>query len=223
MEGFIAPKQLVLVSPYTANLGEHAFWVTEKAKEYPRAFARYETFTRAMYEKHMGPVPADFRDKLYMYWGEVFFRLKDDEQLMAMLHYLDFHVVDSMPHKGEEASEPYAAHRLLIAHPENISVEVRDILIRLATIDAHWWRSNFQDGYPFLEKLKAAHIACPVRIISGENDRIVPPHTARALGDILGCAVDIVPNSCHMPELKMPGDLQKHMARTLAEAARSQR
>ena len=217
MEGFVKPKKILLVSPYTAALGEHHYWVTAKAALYPQNFARFYGFVAENWQTYKGALPADFKENLYLHWGELFFALPNDaEKLRAKLLYLSFHVIDAVPWAGNfDDGEPFTHYKNLLAHADDIGGQLKDDLLRIATITAHWWRTNFQDGYDFIGKLQNASFEVPIHILSGKRDEITPPLTVNRLAEMLNVTPEITPNGHHLPESAMPGTLQKDLAEYL--------
>lgn len=217
MEGVIAPKHLILLSPYTASLGEHDYWVTKKAAKYPVAFGMFRDFVAQKWQETHGNVPSDLVKDLYIYWGKLFFDLKTkDEKILANLHYLNFHVMDSEPHIGKKDGEGITQFRQMLDNFEAIEPFVREILLRNGTINAHWWRTNFQDGYPFLDNVRdavatGAFSGTQIHIISGANDEITPPETVEKLADLLGIEATIAPNAAHLLETTKIGYLRQHL------------
>lgn len=219
MEGFIKPKILLLLSPYSASLGEHVYWITEKAPKYPAAFARFSSFVKTHWQKYKGQIPQDLIEKFYIYWGELFFSLGEKEKILANLHYLDFHMIDTMPSVGHEKDEPFSIYKNMLSDVDSLSEKNKEALLRIGTINAHWWRTNFLNDYPFLEKLKQTRFDCPIYILSGEDDEITPPQTVKKLASILGVEPRIVKNSGHLPEKIAPGDLKENLVDFLCQIA----
>lgn len=89
-------------------------------------------------------------------------------------------------------------------------------MLRIGTISANWWRTNYQDGYDFIEKVKNHSFAMPIHIVSGMKDDITPPHSVKKLADILSILPNMVSEGRHLPEEKMPGTLQNGLADFLA-------
>lgn len=218
MEHTYAPRAVALISPYTASLGEHHHWVTTKAAQYPRAFQTLYDFVAEQWQAHKGPLPDDLRDHLYEYWGQLFFALPDRAlQIKAKLCYLNFHVIGSLAHAGVLDGEPYTAHHLMLQKWPDLSPAVGDTLWRIGAISANWWRTNYTNGYPFLDNVKAHDFTVPLHILSGRDDDLTPPHTVQALADILGIAPDFVPNSGHLPEANIQGHLDIALAEFLGK------
>jgi pimeloyl-ACP methyl ester carboxylesterase len=221
MERTIAPRSTLLLSPYTASLGEHAYWVNVKAKKYPKAFKRFHDFVTENWALYKGDLPADFEEKFYHYWGELFAVLPDrDMQIKAHLLYGNFHVLDALPHMGTEDGEPYIVHHLLLQKWPDYSDVIKDNLWRTGTITANWWRSNYQDGYPFLDNLKQATFDNSVHILSGMNDEITPPETVRKLANILNITPTLVDDCGHLPESNVQGKLDIALAEYLGDMCR---
>ncbi len=217
MEGFIKPKRLILMSPYTTSLGEHEYWVTIKAKKYPKAFAGLVNFVAAKFKEYRGSIPDDLIGNLYMYWGDIFKDLKTDtEKLLANLNYYNFHVIDSIEHLGIADGEPYTVYKEMLENFSNIEGFIKEALIRHGTINSNWWCSNFQDGYPFLQKIKEADFSeVDIQILSGELDEITPPVIVNKLANILNVEATIVPDSYHLAEDAKPGELKAHLVSSL--------
>jgi len=220
MEGFIKPEKIILLSPYTASLGEHEYWITKKAEKYPKVFGQFYSYVEAQWQKYKGELPKDLKEKLYMYWGELFFSLpNDDEKVKANIHYLNFHVIDSMPSLGTEDGEPFTYYKTMLENFAQLDQATKDTLVRIGTINAHWWQTNYQDGYPFFEKLKSFDFDMPITILSGDKDEITPPETVQKLADILKVKSIIAKNSYHIPEINKPGKLKEHLVTLLNEIA----
>jgi len=215
IEGFVKPKKLILLSPYTASLGEHAYWVNQKAKKYPAAFMRYKDFVENKWQEHVGQLPEDLQENLYINWGKLYFLLPDEDKIKANLHYLDFHVIDSSHHVGLEGDEPYTRYKIMLENFSDINEATKSALLRMGTINAHWWKTNFQDGYPFLEKLKEFNFNMPIYILSGEKDEITPPSTVKELASVLKAELIMAPDACHLPETDAPGDLKDNLVKLL--------
>jgi pimeloyl-ACP methyl ester carboxylesterase len=216
MENFIKPAQVILLSPYSASLGEHEYWITVKAHKYPVAFGRFFNFMRLHWLKYKGPLPADFSEKLYIYWGNLFFALPGElEKVAANLHYLDFHLIDCEPLVGQEGGEGYTKYKPMLDGLKTLEEKTMAVLLRTGTINAHWWRTNFQDGYPFMEKLAQARFDCPIHVLSGAQDEITPPHTVEKFAALLGTTAHIAEDARHLPETAMPGRLKEALIRLL--------
>ncbi len=218
MEGFIKPKKLILLSPYTASLGEHEYWITTKAQKYPKAFARFTGFVASKFKEYRGFVPDDLESNLYKHWADIFFDLETDkEKLLANIHYIDFHVIDSNKHIGSDNGEPYTVFKNMLENIDSVGDVVMEFLVRGGTINANWWRTNFQDGYPFLQKLKEFDFSSiDIEILSGELDEITPPQSVNKLADILGVKANIALNSYHLAENIKPGELKEHLVSLLS-------
>jgi len=54
---------------------------------------------------------------------------------------------------------------------------------------------------------EAAHVKCPVRILSGELDQRTPPeqHAKRIAAALPNGALQMIPNCGHLPHLEHPG------------------
>ena len=66
-------KSVLLLSPYTASLGEHTYWMTDKAAKYPHAFARFYNFVIEQWQLNKGPVPSDLRQNYIIIGVSYFF------------------------------------------------------------------------------------------------------------------------------------------------------
>ena len=218
IEGHIKPKQLVLLSPYTASLGEQDYWLTDKAAKYSHAFEGFHAFIRDHWQRYKGDIPADLRQNLFVYWGQLFFALPDDVlKLQAKLHYLYFHVISSVPAISMQDSQPVTIHATLLEQAAVIQGSLKDDLLRIATITAHWWQTNYQDGYDFIGRLETSAFDMPIHILSGAEDDITPPHTVKALAELLHVPHRLTPQGRHLAEVKMPGTLQQDLADLLSE------
>lgn len=218
IEGFCKPRATALISPYTASLGEHAYWVNEKAKKYPLPFKRFYDFVAENWEKYKGPLPNDLHEKLYSYWGELFFALPDrDLQIKAHLLYGNFHVIDALPHVGFSDGHPFIIHHMLLEKWPEFNESIKDNLWRTGVISANWWRSNYQNGYPFIDRVKAHQFTQPVHILSGLSDEITPPHTVQKLADILQINPVFVPDCGHLAEANVQGHLDVALVEFLGD------
>lgn len=218
IEEYCRPKELLLVSPYTASLGEHAYWVSTKAEKYPRAFATFYNFMTEQWQLNKGPVPHNFRQHLYENWGELYFHLHDrDLQLKMQLVYGNFHVIDALPHMGVQDGEPYIIHHSLLQKWPDLPDGVKDTLWRTATINANWWRTNYQNGYPFIDAVKTHDFDLPIHILSGLNDEITPPASVRKLAEILQTTPHLVDNCGHLAEANVQGHLDVELADYLSD------
>lgn len=221
-EGFCTPRTTALISPYTASLGEHDYWVTEKAKKYPLQFNRFYDFVAEQWRTYKGTLPADLREKLYPYWGELFFALPDrDLQIKAHLLYGNFHVMDALPHVGFTDGQPFIIHHTLLDKWPDFNDAIKDNLWRTGMISANWWRSNYQNGYPLMDRVKAHKFTQPVHILSGLNDEITPPHTVQKLADILQIDPVFVADCGHLAEANVQGHLDIALAKFLGDLCQS--
>ncbi len=217
MEGFCRPEKLLLVSPYTASLSEQDYWLTAKAAKYPRAFQMFYDFVAENWQLYKGAVPHDLRENLYVYWGELFLALPDrDLQVKAQLVYGNFHVIDALLQVGVEQGEPFVIQHMMLQKWPDLPDAVKDTLWRTATINANWWRSNYQNGYPFLEAVTEHPFEMPVHILSGLNDEITPPDSVKKLGAILSVRPHLVANCGHLAEANVQGQLDVELANYLS-------
>lgn len=223
MEKSCTPRATALISPYTASLGEQSYWVTTKAAQYPRTFQTLHDFVSENWQTYKGSLPDDLTEHLYGYWGQLFFALPDRAmQIKAKLCYLNFHVIGSLPHVGTEGGEPFTAHHLMLKKWPDLSTPVGDTLWRIGAISANWWRTNYTNGYPFIDKVKAydfSHV--PLHILSGLDDDLTPPHTVQALGDILNVTPHFAENCGHLPEANVQGHLDIALAEFLGKICKT--
>jgi pimeloyl-ACP methyl ester carboxylesterase len=217
MENTIAPRETLLVSPYTASLGEHDYWINVKSQKYPRAFKRFHDFVTENWQTYKGGLPADLDKQFYHYWGELFTALPDrDLQIKAHLIYGNFHVLDALPHMGtHDDGEPYIIHHTLLEKWPDYNDTIKDNLWRTGSITANWWRGHYQHDYPFFDKLTQHAWSENMHILSGMDDEITPPETVLRLADLLGTKPELVVNCGHLPEANVQGQLDIALADTL--------